>query len=182
MHNSGSSSDTAAFAALVDPHLDRMAQAARRILRCPDLAADALQETLVTLWQHGMPAVDLRAWLVRTVVHRSLHLRRTRRRALRRELACTDACRHAHEDPLVHAIAHELADAYDAALAALPPPQRAVVDGRDAGLDYDRIAQRTAMPIGTVRSRLHRARATLQSGLQRFRERDRATEASIGVP
>ena len=45
-----------------------------------DLADDAVQEALLSLWKEGRMPQNPEGWLVRAVVHRSLHLNRSRRR------------------------------------------------------------------------------------------------------
>lgn len=60
-----------------------------------------------------------------------------------------------------------------AALARLDPEQRAILLLRDArGLDYDEIADVLGLAIGTVKSRLFRAREALRQSLEQGRERD----------
>ena len=89
----------------VAPHLARAHAAARALLGCDHLAADAVQEALLTLWRSPTPA-DLRGWLVRTVVHRARHLRRTLLRATRHEHAASAHCAlHAGCDNPLHAAA-----------------------------------------------------------------------------
>lgn len=145
--------------------LARAHSAARAMLGCDHLAADAVQEALVALWrQHDAP-VDRRGWLVRAVAHRARHLRRTLARRHRHECAAASHCElHAGcDNPLHHAYAHELGERLDAAVASLPHEQRAPFELYVAtGLDYRGIAQRLGLPVGTVRSRLHRARLALQ--------------------
>jgi DNA-directed RNA polymerase specialized sigma24 family protein len=67
------------------PFLGRLTVIARRILVDEDLARDAVQEAMVSLWRETEMPKDLRAWLARTVVHRSLHLARCRSRRRRHE-------------------------------------------------------------------------------------------------
>jgi RNA polymerase sigma-70 factor (ECF subfamily) len=142
-----------------------MLRAAGRVLGCAHLAADAVQDTLVLLWQTEVPHGELRGWLVRAVVHRSLHLRRTLLRRQRHEVAA-GCCEVACANPLHHAYAQELGEHVQAALAELPAPQRRAFLLRERdGLDYEDIARALAVPLGTVRSRLHRARAALQDRL-----------------
>jgi len=141
---------------------------ARRLLGCDHLAADAVQEALVALWREASSPTDLRGWLVRAVVFRARHLRRTLARRHKHEHGAAVHCElHAGcDNPLHHAYAHELGHRLDAALAELPSEQRTAFQLYvDSGLDYQGIAHRLALPVGTVRSRLHRARQALQEAL-----------------
>jgi RNA polymerase sigma-70 factor (ECF subfamily) len=63
----------------------------------------------------------------------------------------------------------ELEAALARAIAELPEDRRIVVVLRDLeGLSYEEIAQALELELGTVRSRLHRARADLRDKLERF--------------
>ena len=63
----------------------------------------------------------------------------------------------------------ELEEALHRAIAELPEERRIVVVLRDVeGLHYEEIAEILALPVGTVRSRLHRARLDLKDKLERF--------------
>jgi RNA polymerase sigma-70 factor (ECF subfamily) len=63
----------------------------------------------------------------------------------------------------------ELDAALHRAIAELPEERRVVVVLRDVdGLAYEDIAEILALPVGTVRSRLHRARLDLKDKLERF--------------
>jgi RNA polymerase sigma-70 factor (ECF subfamily) len=146
-----------------------LGRAARRILRCPDAAHDAVQEALITLWLHPPDHAHERAWLLRTVVHRSLHERRTQQRRRRWEGAAVEAL--LGECPLCtpqrELEQREIGALLDQALAALPEPYRAPFLLREVeGWDYTRIASALAIPIGTVRSRLNRARAALRARVE----------------
>lgn len=159
----------AATIASLMPHLAVLHRVAERILGCRDLARDAVQEALVTYWREPPAHGHERAWLIRTVIHRSLHERRARTRRRRRE---SDAVHEAALDcPLCSPPDHEierreLAASLDEALAALPEEHRTVFLLRELhGLEYDAIARRLGIPVGTVRSRLSRARCALRSAL-----------------
>ena len=66
------------------------------------------------------------------------------------------------DNPLHHAVAHELAHRLDEALAGLPAEQQLAFHRYvDTGLDYAGVAAALGVPLGTVRSRLHRARLAL---------------------
>ena len=63
----------------------------------------------------------------------------------------------------------ELEEALHRAIAELPEERRIVVVLRDVeGLAYEEIAEVLELPVGTVRSRLHRARLDLKEKLERF--------------
>ena len=81
--------------------------------------------------------------------------------------------------------ATEVADrlTLDAALTELPPAFRTVVVLRDvSGLDYAEIAEALDLPIGTVRSRLARARARLGRALASDSSGNHATHAERPTP
>ena len=154
----------------VEPHLSRLRAVAERILGCPDQAHDAIQEVLVTLWRTAEMPQNLRAWLIRTVIHRSLHARRgTERRRKWEELAggeIVDSC--VLCDPERSVQNRELRDRLDEALRALSEEQVRILELRALeGLEYEDIAGRLGVPVGTVRSRLNRARHALRLELAR---------------
>ena len=63
----------------------------------------------------------------------------------------------------------ELEEALHRAIGELPEERRVVVVLRDVeGLAYEEIAEVLELPVGTVRSRLHRARLDLKEKLERF--------------
>lgn len=66
------------------------------------------------------------------------------------------------------------------ALAMIDPERRSVITLRDLqGLDYAEIAQVLEIPIGTVRSRLHRARLELKEILSEYMQSDRDREPHV---
>jgi RNA polymerase sigma-70 factor (ECF subfamily) len=153
------------FELLVRPHLTASHQLARRILKCPDRAADAVQEALLALWTLPEEPPVPRAWLLRAVRHRALHLRRSARRLARRERSAAIPEIHA-EDPLHCALCREHMEAIEAAWLDLPAEGRELLALRsEAELDYAALAERVGLPVGTVRSRLSRARAALRERL-----------------
>lgn len=161
----------AALRKAIDPHLSYLHSVARRILGDEDLARDAVQEALVALWRAGTVPVHVRGWLVRTVVHRSLHSRRTRLRQLAlesraadEELAPCPLC-----EPERDLEAKRWMEALERELSALSAESREVFLLREReGLEYDVIARRMGIPIGTVRSRLSRVRTLLRDRLAAF--------------
>lgn len=141
---------------------------ARRILRDDDLAEDAIQEALISLYQMPEAPPSLRAWLVRTVIHRSLHARRSHARRrhweARSEEGGTEGCPLC--DPARQLEFRRLLQQIEHGLSSLSDSYRRVFLLRAFdGLDYGEIARETGLPVGTVRSRLSRARQALRENL-----------------
>jgi RNA polymerase sigma-70 factor, ECF subfamily len=150
-------------APLLEAQIPRLRRYARALTKDPSRAEDLLQSCLARalakghLWE---PGTDLRAWLF-TLLHNQ-HVNEVRR--LVREgvvVPIEDLSSKLAAPPTVEASLN-LHDA-EQAIAALPQEHREVVllAGRD-GMRYDEIAAALGVPIGTVRSRLSRARARLR--------------------
>jgi len=149
----------------VRPHLECLVWRALQILGSEDLAWDAVQETLLTLWRAQDMPRQIRGWLLRAVTHRSLHLRRTHGRRRKHEEGAAAQRRECDRRDAVHALAdQELHSGLEEAIAKLPDDYRLVFHLREVeGLDYHTIAARLRIPLGTVQSRLNRARSALRS-------------------
>ena len=141
---------------------------ARHLMHSDDLAHDAVQEALFALWSGDVCPPNPRAWLVHAVVHRCLHtLRCHRRRRHREEEACRQCSELLVADPLLLAQQAELRSVVQEALASLPPAQREILVLREIeDLDYQGIANELGVALGTVRSRLSRARLALREVLR----------------
>lgn len=148
-------------------HHALLRRVAERILRCPEQAEDAVQDAIVALWNRTERPPELRGWLVKTVIHRSLHRRRTEMRRQRWEdeaaVAASITCPLC--DPEDEFAQREWMEVVDAAVAGLSTEFQSVVVLRAQGREYDEIAQHLELPIGTVRSRLNRARRSLREQL-----------------
>ena len=150
---------------VLEGHAARLQAIAQRILGSPDLASDAVQETFIALWQAPELPQNLRGWLARAVLHRSLHAKRTEGRRRRWEQLAGESwaencpiC-----DPERDAESREISRRLDSALSALSSDQRVAFELREfEGLEYGEIALRLNIPVGTVRSRLNRARRALR--------------------
>jgi RNA polymerase sigma-70 factor (ECF subfamily) len=164
----GSVSDSISLAPFVQ-HTPRLLARARAILGSEDLARDAVQEALLLCWQQPQLPADPCAWLMRTVAHRALHHSRTRSRARRYEQLraaeqheCDESC-----NPAISQDRGELAALLWRALDELPAPFRlAFVQFELEGLSYAQIALSERIPVGTVRSRIARARIALRVRLE----------------
>lgn len=162
--------DGDAFAALVRRHERQVYGLCLRVLGNPDDAADAAQDTLVMVARKlGSFRGDARfsTWLHRVATNVCYdHLRAAKRRPAVRRLADEE---HAHDlGPPAADHADEVAGTRDvaAALAQVPPDFRiAVVLADLQDLPYDEIARILDVPVGTVKSRVHRGRLAVGRAL-----------------
>jgi len=149
--------DHDAFAQLARAAVVRLDQAARLILRDPELARDAVQEGLIRAWRDLPRLRDLDrfdAWLYRLTVNSCIdQTRRRRRRLIEVELTPIHA-------PSVSDTAGALADRdlVDGVLRHLDEKGRAIVVLHYyLGMPLTDVAATLGIPVGTVKSRLHRA-------------------------
>ena len=149
--------DHDAFAVLAGRSVARLDAAARLILRDPELARDAVQEGFLAAWRNLPTLRDpdrFEAWLRRLVVRSCINTVRHRgRRPMEVELTPL------HE-PAISDIASIVADRelLDVALRRLRPEARAIVVLHFyLGLPLTDVAESLAIPVGTAKSRLHRA-------------------------
>ncbi len=159
------------FAQTVRPLLDVMVTAARRVLSDEGAAWDAVQEALISLWREGEIPPNPRAWLLRAVTLRSLHLARTRARRWRHEGRARRERPEAsyRYEPSQRLEYEEISRAMDQALSEIPPEFRDVLDLKTvAHMDYASIAEALQIPLGTVRSRLSRSRLAVRQILTRL--------------
>jgi len=174
--------DTSEVERAAQAHQTALQVTARRILGCHDAASDAVQEALITLWLSPPPSDRQRAWLVRTVVHRSLHQRRTRARRERWEREAGDVMVETCPvcSPQQTLEMQEISEVLSQALAALPAAYRTTFLLRELeGWDYERIARALEVPIGTVRSRLNRAKSALRTYVSARLSHEREPDAEL---
>jgi RNA polymerase sigma factor (sigma-70 family) len=164
-----------AFVALIEERQVAMTRVATAILREPADVADALQETLVALWQElpRLRSVDaFSAWADRILVNSCrLTLRRRGRRRLR-EIAMPGAGGATGGDSGLesHGAAFDVEiaerDAFDRAFDTLDLDARAIlVLHHLEGRSIDAIASALGIPPGTAKSRLFTARRRLDEAL-----------------
>jgi RNA polymerase sigma-70 factor (ECF subfamily) len=149
--------DHDAFAELARAAVVRLDQAARLILRDPELARDAVQDGLIRAWRDLPKLRDpdrFDAWLHRLTVNACIdQARRRRRRPIEVELTQIHA-------PAVTDTAGALADRdfVDGVLRHLNERERAIVVLHYfLGMPLTDVAATLGIPVGTVKSRLHRA-------------------------
>lgn len=175
--------DRAALDALVRRHEQRVYGLCLRYFRDPVLAQDAMQETFLLLVRRAgtfRGGARVSTWLHRVTINACHDLARKR---ARRPEDPTELREHpappAIEDPLAH---RELTLELREALAELDVESRRMVVLRDAlGYSYAEVADDCGVPVGTVKSRVHRAHARLALVLTaRDGERPGTTERRNG--
>ena len=175
--------DLDSFNTLVLNYQDTLFNTALRILGDGDMAADATQEAFISAFRsiNSYRGGSFKAWLMRTVTNACYdELRRRKRRPTTplepetddgdeidspRWLADTSMtpAQKSEADELEHAIQH--------CLEALPTEFRSVVVLADIqGMDYSEVATASRVPLGTIKSRLARARLRLRECLRGFEE------------
>ncbi len=174
--------DLEAFNTIVLHYQDMLFNTALRILGDEEQAADATQEAFLSAFQaiNSYRGGSFKAWLLRTVTNACYdELRRHKRRPT---IALESDSEGGSEDsppwladpsltPEQRLEARELEHAIQHCLEALPPAFRTIVVLADVqGLDYAEVAAALRLPLGTVKSRLARARLRLRRCLQAVAE------------
>ena len=173
-----------AFADACIPHQPELYGVAMRICRDPDTAKDLVQETLMramVAWDSFEPGSNVRAWLFRILTNAFINGYRKRRRHQRFAAerpgdaltALYGSDRDCTDDPQTALYGDQLSDEVQDALGKLGPDYRDVVERADLrGEKYKDIADALHVPIGTVMSRLFRARRVLEHELSAYAARD----------
>jgi RNA polymerase sigma-70 factor (ECF subfamily) len=173
--------DVESFNGLILTYQDVAYSVAYRIMGERHAAADATQEAFISAFRklHQFKGDNFRPWLMRIVTNACYdELRRRQRRptssldALNNITPQTDLNLHSHqENPEQHAQRSELHEAIQDCIRALAEDQRVIAVLSDVeGYAYQEIVEITGLALGTVKSRLSRARARLRECLQNVQE------------
>lgn len=180
--------DREAFAPLVEAHLPQVWSVVWRILRHQEDTEDVVQEVFLAAFQ-ALPSfrgeARLSTWLHRIAVTRALnHLDRSEEKIRRASQAledkpagragwamapavAADAWQSRDPSPLKSLEAGEIRRRLAECLRKLPGAWRAVLALRDVDrISYEEIAQVSGIALGTVRSRLARARLALRDCME----------------
>jgi RNA polymerase sigma-70 factor, ECF subfamily len=159
--------DQDAFSVLVRQSSDRLFAIAYRIVRDHYLAEDALQQTLVTIWNELPRLRDpdrFEAWTYRLIVRASTAEARRRGRGTQVPLLPDDA--DTSQSPDQYRVVADR-DLLERGFRKLTADQRAIlVLDHYVGLTQAEMADVLGIPIGTVGSRLHYATRALRSALE----------------
>ncbi len=154
------------FGVLARPALAPLHRLARALCADRARADDLVQETFVRALRYfgGYQGGDIRAWLA--AIMRNLHRGGFTAGPATVDLAAVEEPAAPGRDPEQAAIRAEEDARLRRHLAALPEPLAEALRLREfAGLSYAEIAQAQGVPVGTVMSRIARARARLRESL-----------------
>ena len=157
----------ARFRAVMLPHLDAAYGFARWLTRDPVQAQDVAQEAMLRALRyfHAFRGEEARPWLLRIVRNTWVDLRA--KRGADQPLEVAENHPADGPDPEQSALAGDRRRQVAAALAALPVEMREILVLREIeDLSYKQIASVLDLPIGTVMSRLARAREKLAAELR----------------
>jgi len=158
--------DPSAFEAILLRHQDRIYNLCRYMLREPRDAQDAAQDVFVKVYKalkDFRPDSSLYTWMYRIAVSTCLDYRRKSRREAFRSLPLTEDLPSDERSPHQFRESTEIAESIHAALQKLPEKLRAAIVLREIeGLSYEEIAEVLHTSVGTVKSRISRAREQLR--------------------
>jgi len=181
--HSAQNGDLDSFNTLILHYQDSVFHTALRILGDEDLAQDAAQEAFISAFRSisTFRGGSFKAWLMRTVTNACYdELRRQKRRPTTplepetsdgEEMDSPKWLADPNMTPAERSEADELEHAVQHCLDALPVEFRTVVVMADIqGMDYSEVATASKVPLGTIKSRLARARLRLRECLRGFEE------------
>ncbi len=170
-----------AFNALVTQYQDAVYSTAYRIMGDPASAADIAQETFITAYRRleTYRGGNMKAWLLR--IGTNLCLDELRRQKRRPATSLDELPGSENDDgpPLADSLPtpeqvaqqHELAAAIQSCIDTLQAEQRVTLVLSDVeGFSYQEIADQTGTQLGTVKSRLSRARLAMRQCLEAIQE------------
>lgn len=172
-----------AFEALLEPQLDALYRTARRMTRNADDAEDLVQDTALRAFRafHQFErGTNFRAWIFRVLTTTFINRQRAAGRQPAVEMVDEDRAASVYDaiadeapTPEAAVLARMTVEDIVGAMDTLPREFAAVVQMSDAeGMDYQEIADALDIPIGTVRSRLHRGRRLLRKALSPMLSRE----------
>lgn len=167
--------DLNAFNQLILNYQSLAFSVAMRTLQDEASSADIVQESFIKAYRAigSFQGGNFKSWLMRIVVNSCYDLLRSQKRRhtdslddLVEEQEHTSALIDHSESPHEHAERMELNQLIELGIQSLPADQRLVLVLCDVhGHAYEEIAEMTDLPMGTVKSRINRARAKLRDYL-----------------
>jgi RNA polymerase sigma-70 factor (ECF subfamily) len=171
--------DTAAFGDLVRKYQDRLFHSISHVLGSVQDAEDVLQETFVQAFlklESFQRTAAFYTWIYRIALNTAISLRRRKSAKVSIDQLHADTGQEPHDPgpaPDGRMRQQERADQVQLALAALPEEHRTVLVLREMDdCSYEAIAEILDVPVGTVRSRLHRARSQFKEQMKHVLQED----------
>lgn len=173
--------DVQSFNRLVFAYQQPAYDLALRMLRDQDAAADATQDAFISAFTHlkQFRGGSFRAWLLKIVLNQVYdRLRKTQRErsdSLESMVYDDDSpvlqIQDAGPTPEQAAMSRELIECLEAGIRTLSPEHQAVIILADVqGMSYEEVAEATGANVGTVKSRLSRARMAMRTYLSQHME------------
>ncbi len=167
-----------AFELLVVRYQKRIERLVTRMVRDPDLASDITQDVFLSAYRslrQFRGDAQFYTWLHRIAVNTAYKALQAKKRDpvvfLSELLPENDAAEEtflekqeltSQDTPEAVVAARQIADAVEAAIGSLPQEYRQAWELREMeGLSYEEIAELVEIPVGTVRSRIFRAREAI---------------------
>jgi RNA polymerase sigma-70 factor, ECF subfamily len=172
--------DKEAFGKLVLKHEQAVYRSAYRLVRDRDEAAEITQECMVRAWQNlarFRGDAPFAGWLSKIAIHLALNRLRDRRKFIRpveeeQHEALIDQLGQQGPSPLGELLDQESLSALKQAVSELPEEFRTPLLLRIyEDYSYEEIARELELPLGTVMSRLYRARARLARRVHQLLDR-----------
>ncbi len=172
--------DISALEVLYDRYSMLVFSVSLRVLYDRQLAEDVTQEVFLRLWRRPQSFDPTRgrllSWLMSVTRNRAIDERRRLARRVRTEDASDEPLpdlseNDGRDDPQLALALTEVRWKVREAMQSLPPAQRQVIElGYFGGLTQVEIAERTGLPLGTVKTRVRLAMNKLRNELQDFQQ------------
>ena len=176
--------DMVAFSELVDRYKNRLMNVIGRMLSSPDEAEDIVQETFVRVYQHRH-SFNFQHCFSTWIYTIGLNLARNelRKRKKFKHYDISEMQGNEAEFAVDAKVPTRLPEILDAAIKELPEKYRAAFMLRDLQeLPYEEVAKILDIPLGTVKSRVNRARMMLREKLRPRLESNNALSKSTLLP
>jgi RNA polymerase sigma-70 factor (ECF subfamily) len=168
--------NSAAFGDLVRKYQDRLYNTMVHLTGSAEDAKDVVQDAFVKAYvklESFQRSSAFYTWLYRIAFNTAMSRQRRRRETRSIEEDCGHEPADPGSAPADRLEQEELAGQVQRALAALSEEHRTVLVLRDIdGCEYEAVAEILGIPLGTVRSRLHRARMQLRDQLKKVLQTD----------
>ncbi len=168
--------DLSAWGELIQIHQDRLYNSIVRVVGHPDRARDVVQDAFIQAIEN-ISRFDGKSqfftWLYRIAFNRAMSMYRKHKSEVSLEVARENAgdetMADAQDQPEDRILRSELVEEVHQALEQLSAEHRAVIVLREIeGCEYEQMAEILEISLGTVRSRLHRARSEMRRLLRGY--------------